>query len=45
MVGHWPVSDQLNTLTKSNFVGEIYCTFSMRKSLTMCNNVTICNNG
>ena len=29
--------------TKSNLVGQIYCTFLMGKSLTICNNVTISN--
>ena len=33
----------LNLVTAAGLVGQIYCTFSMGESLTMCNNVTISN--
>ena len=40
MSHYFPASAQ----AKCNLVGQIYCTFSMGESLTLCNNVTISNN-
>ena len=37
----WPIS--VYGWTQFSLVGQIYCTFSMRESLTICNNITISN--